>query len=203
VVSASPTAEQDSRSATRHATNQRLGVLDSQSLSNLKHCTRSAHLAMHGAPARAIQELAGHQDLGTAQCYMHLSPAALDAAIWLLETGTEKSPRGRGEIMEAAGTGGPEGARRVVPPFWGGMDADGPRCSTVPEKSAFDSKDNFRRPISTPRCVVDSVESRSCRRNLPRRSVVRRGGRTLWRVTFRRGRFPGVRSAPPRGFDMN
>jgi site-specific recombinase XerD len=46
---------------------------------------------MRGAPARAIQELAGHQDLGTTQRYMHLSPAALDAAIRLLETGTETS----------------------------------------------------------------------------------------------------------------
>ena len=41
---------------------------------------------MRGAPARAIQELAGHQDLGTTQRYMHLSPAALDGAIRLLET---------------------------------------------------------------------------------------------------------------------
>jgi hypothetical protein len=41
------------------------------------------------APARAIQELAGHQDLGTTQRYMHLSPAALDAAIRLLETGAD------------------------------------------------------------------------------------------------------------------
>ena len=40
---------------------------------------------MRGAPARAIQELAGHQDLDTTQRYMHLSPAALDAAIRLLD----------------------------------------------------------------------------------------------------------------------
>ncbi len=57
---------------------------------------------MRGAPARAIQELAGHQDLGTTQRYMHLSPAALDAAIRLLETDRHE-PRGRGEIVEAAG----------------------------------------------------------------------------------------------------
>jgi site-specific recombinase XerD len=44
---------------------------------------------MRGAPARAIQELAGHQDLSTTQRYMHLSPAAIDAAIRLLETGAE------------------------------------------------------------------------------------------------------------------
>jgi integrase len=57
------------------------------------------HLAMRGAPARAIGELAAHQDLDTTQRNMHLSPAALDAAIRLLETGTES----RGEILEAAG----------------------------------------------------------------------------------------------------
>jgi integrase len=56
----------------------------------LRHAFCS-HLAMRGAAARAIQELAGHQDLGTTQRYMHLSPAALDAAIRLLETGTETS----------------------------------------------------------------------------------------------------------------
>lgn len=54
----------------------------------LRH-TFCSHLAMRGAPARAIQELAGHQDLSTTQRYMHLSPAALDAAIRLLETGAE------------------------------------------------------------------------------------------------------------------
>jgi site-specific recombinase XerD len=43
--------------------------------------TFCSHLAMRGAPAKAIQELAGHQDLATTQQYMHLSPAALDAAI--------------------------------------------------------------------------------------------------------------------------
>jgi site-specific recombinase XerD len=63
----------------------------------LRH-TFCSHLAMRGAPARAIQELAGHQDLETTQRYT-LSPAALDAAIRLLETGTES----RGEILEAAG----------------------------------------------------------------------------------------------------
>jgi integrase len=50
----------------------------------LRH-TFCSHLAMKGAPARAIQELAGHQDLGTTQRYMHLSPAAIEAAIRLLE----------------------------------------------------------------------------------------------------------------------
>lgn len=67
----------------------------------LRH-TFCSHLAMRGAPARAIQELAGHQDLGTTQRYMHLSPAALDAAIRLLDGAAEK----RGGIVEATGTEG-------------------------------------------------------------------------------------------------
>ncbi len=50
----------------------------------LRH-TFCSHLAMRGAPARAIQELAGHADLSTTQRYMHLSPAALEAAIQLLD----------------------------------------------------------------------------------------------------------------------
>ncbi len=45
----------------------------------------AAHRAMRGAPARAIQELAGHQDLATTQRYMHLSPAAKKSAIRLLD----------------------------------------------------------------------------------------------------------------------
>jgi len=58
----------------------------------LRH-TFCSHLAMRGAPARAIQELAGHQDLGTTQRYMHLSPAALDSAIRLLD---QPAPSGVG-----------------------------------------------------------------------------------------------------------
>ena len=50
----------------------------------LRH-TFCSHLAMRGAPARAIQELAGHRDLSTTQRYMHLSPAAKDSAIRLLD----------------------------------------------------------------------------------------------------------------------
>ena len=53
---------------------------------------------MRGAPARAIQELAGHSELGVTQRYMHLSPAALDAAIQLLDG------RDNGLATQATGT---------------------------------------------------------------------------------------------------
>src|SRR5205814_8189148 len=67
----------------------------------LRH-TFCSHLAMRGAPARAIQELAGHQDLATTQRYMHLSPAAVDHAIdcsspreypTVLETGSGRTAK--------------------------------------------------------------------------------------------------------------
>jgi site-specific recombinase XerD len=47
--------------------------------------SRRAKLSQDGAPPRAIQELAGHRELGMTQRYMHLSPAALDSAIRLLD----------------------------------------------------------------------------------------------------------------------
>jgi integrase len=52
----------------------------------LRH-TFCSHLAMKGAGARAIQELAGHRDLSTTQRYMHVSPAAVEDAIRLLDRG--------------------------------------------------------------------------------------------------------------------
>src|SRR5512136_821764 len=60
----------------------------------LRH-TFCSHLAMLGAPARAIQELAGHQDLTMTERYMHLSPAALGTAVQLLD-----GRRERGDILE-------------------------------------------------------------------------------------------------------
>jgi len=63
----------------------------------LRH-TFCSHLAMQAAPARPIQELAGHADLRTTQRYMHLSPAALESAIRLLD-----GPR-RGDIGETGST---------------------------------------------------------------------------------------------------
>jgi integrase len=63
----------------------------------LRH-TFCSHLAMHGAPAKAIQELAGHIHLSTTQRYMHLSPQAREGAIALLD----ERPTGDifGEILE-------------------------------------------------------------------------------------------------------
>jgi integrase len=67
----------------------------------LRH-TFCSHLAMRGAPARAIQELAGHQDLGTTQRYMHLSPSAIESAIRLLD---QPSSNGKfGDIVETGST---------------------------------------------------------------------------------------------------
>ena len=73
----------------------------------LRH-TFCSHLAMRGAPARAIQELAGHQELSTTQRYMHLSPATLETAIRLLEPHTGPAEAGhytdaRGDILETEG----------------------------------------------------------------------------------------------------
>jgi integrase len=62
---------------------QRIAGID-QGVHILRH-TFCSHLAMTGAPARAIQELAGHADLSTTQRYMHLSPAATEDAIRLLD----------------------------------------------------------------------------------------------------------------------
>ena len=73
--------------------------LSASGVHRLRH-TFCSHLAMRGAPARAIQELAGHKDLITTQRYMHLSPAALEGAIRLLDaTGIH---RHRGDILETA-----------------------------------------------------------------------------------------------------
>ena len=53
---------------------------------------------MRGAPSKAVQGLAGHQELTMTQRYIHLSPAALDSAIRLLDG--SRPPFQRGEILE-------------------------------------------------------------------------------------------------------
>jgi integrase len=56
---------------------------------------------MKGAPARAIQELAGHRDLATTQRYMNLRPNAVFDAFRLLEVG--RSAAKRGDIIVETG----------------------------------------------------------------------------------------------------
>src|SRR6266536_2008039 len=63
---------------------QRRAGLDPKGAVHILRHTFCSHLAMRGAPAKAIQELAGHQNLQTTLRYMHLSPAAREGAIRLL-----------------------------------------------------------------------------------------------------------------------
>jgi hypothetical protein len=57
---------------------------------------------MLGAASKAIQELAGHQELSVTQGYMHLSPGAADATIRLLEAPVLTNRDG--DILETDGT---------------------------------------------------------------------------------------------------
>jgi site-specific recombinase XerD len=52
----------------------------------LRH-TFCSHLAVRGAPPKAIQELAGHSTLSMTLRYMHLASSALNEAIALLNFG--------------------------------------------------------------------------------------------------------------------
>lgn len=90
------------------AATKRAGLTPCGSVHALRH-TFCSHLAMRGAPAKAIQELAGHKSLTTTLRYMHLSPAARESAIRLLEKRGEGE--GSGDIMETA-TPGVEGGRK-------------------------------------------------------------------------------------------
>jgi site-specific recombinase XerD len=62
----------------------KLGAIRTVRWHALRH-TFCTHLAMRGAPAKAIQEAAGHISLATTLKYMHLAPRVLDDAIGLLE----------------------------------------------------------------------------------------------------------------------
>jgi integrase len=65
---------------------RRAGLEPTRSLHILRH-TFCSELAIKGAPAKAIQELAGHQSLAMTMRYMHLSPSARENAIRLLDSG--------------------------------------------------------------------------------------------------------------------
>jgi integrase len=83
---------------------QRGAVLPANGGFHILRHTFCSHLAMQGASPKAIQELAGHQDLTTTQRYMHLSPAHKDAAIRLLDRRpAEDGPFG--DLMETTPPG--------------------------------------------------------------------------------------------------
>ncbi|MFN8179295.1 MAG: site-specific integrase [bacterium] len=63
---------------------ERLAGLPPRGVHALRH-TFGAHLAMRGASPKAIQELMRHADLSMTQRYTHLSPAARESAVRLLD----------------------------------------------------------------------------------------------------------------------
>jgi integrase len=74
----------------------------------LRH-TYCTHLAMAGAPARTIKELAGHQDLSTTLQYMHLTEGASDDAVRaLVEHRWSKIRSKSGQIEDPEDTKPPE-----------------------------------------------------------------------------------------------
>ncbi len=83
---------------------QAAGLTATGGLHQLRHTFCSA-LAATGAPPKAIQELAGHQNLSTTMRYMHLSPASRESAIGLLDVARQRAGdrRGRGDILETGG----------------------------------------------------------------------------------------------------
>ncbi|BDG06000.1 tyrosine-type recombinase/integrase [Anaeromyxobacter oryzae] len=80
---------------------QRQAGLEATGAFHILRHTFCSHLSMRGAPAKAIQELAGHQHLATTLRYMHLSPAAKDAAIRLLDDRRDDE-QARGDVGETA-----------------------------------------------------------------------------------------------------
>lgn len=86
------------------AAQRRAGLANATGALHILRHTFCSHLAMQGAPAKAIQELAGHEDLTTTLRYMHLSPAARASAIGLLN----QRPSGIfGEMLETGSGGAP------------------------------------------------------------------------------------------------
>jgi integrase len=82
---------------------QRLAGLKATGNFHILRHTFCSHLAMRGAPAKVIQELAGHVQLSTTMKYMHLSPGHKEQAIRLLDRRPVESSEGesRGGGVEA------------------------------------------------------------------------------------------------------
>src|SRR5258708_36629024 len=84
------------------AAQKRAGLRATGGLHILRHAFWPP-LAMRGAPAKAIQELAGHADLTTTMRYMHLSPATRLDTIHLLNKREEGAFFG--DILETSISG--------------------------------------------------------------------------------------------------
>ena len=91
------------------------GLVATGGLHILRH-TFCSHLAMRGAPARTIQELAGHESLSTTLRYMHLAEGETDRAIRLLEAGhaPKRQHSGKRQEGEAITCWNPDGKMTAV-----------------------------------------------------------------------------------------
>ena len=87
------TADRDALASWIRRAERRAGLSITGRLHILRH-TFCSRLAIRGATTKAIQELAGHVSLTTTQRYMHLSPAAKESAIRLLELDVRGEKRG-------------------------------------------------------------------------------------------------------------
>jgi integrase len=120
----------------------------------LRH-TLCSHLAMRGAPARAIQELAGHKDLTTTQRYMHLSPSAIEALSAFssrarrlkrgasMETSWRRRSRRRRNSIDSGSLGGAGEGKRTPPPSPAQpCTTSKPACATAISASASSGTEN-------------------------------------------------------------
>ena len=85
-----------------------------ESLHSLRH-TFAVHFLEGGAAVTDLQGVLGHADLSTTQRYMHLSPAATEDAIRLLD-GREYGVHGVEEFGDILDTGSAEGQRQAENP---------------------------------------------------------------------------------------
>jgi integrase len=76
-----------------HAMRSELGIDDPQFVPHAMRHTFCSRLAMRGAHAKTIMELAGHSSIMVTQRYMHLAPATLRGAIDLLEAHQPQAPQ--------------------------------------------------------------------------------------------------------------